>query len=143
MILEVLSYVDVETSILNEDATPKKARRVTFAMYANREDMQDGIAQKVQPSRLFPESFRVTQANGNPVRLRGEYMTFETTPYEIGANVVSKFSTLVLEGENAVEVANGLLKRNNACVVINGKPTIEGFGTKSEPEPEQKMANQE
>lgn len=60
---------------------------------------------------LFYNSLNV----GDPIS--GEIVRFNTTPYEIDGKTVTSFSTVVFEGENALNVANSQLSSHNACVV--------------------------
>lgn len=52
---------------------------------------------------------------GDPIS--GEVVKFNTTPYEIDGKTVTSFSTVVFEGENALNVANSQLSSHNACVI--------------------------
>ena len=53
----------------------------------------------------------------------GVIKQFDTTDYQIDGLVVNKSTIVAFSDENPIDVANKLLERNNACVVVNGKPT--------------------
>jgi hypothetical protein len=125
MFLKVIDSVLIETSNLDGDGNPIPAKKVSFAMFDSREDLTDEIDNGLQKSRLFPQDFAVTTASGSPRVMRGSIKTFETTPYTIGQNTVTKRSVVVFDSESGVEIANAQLKSNGACVVLNGKPTVD------------------
>lgn len=57
-------------------------------------------------------------------RFQGDIYHFETTPYEIGdGREVNKVKIVAFADETPLEIANKLLERNNACVIMNGNPT--------------------
>lgn len=55
----------------------------------------------------------------------GAIHKFTTTDYEIDGRTVNTISVVAMSGENPTDVANAQLARNNACVVLNGKPTVD------------------
>lgn len=55
---------------------------------------------------------------------QGKIIQFETTPYTIDGKEVAKITVCAMADENPIELANAQLKRNNACVLQNGKPTV-------------------
>lgn len=55
----------------------------------------------------------------------GGLHTFETTDYEIDGRVVNSITVVGLADENPLEIANKQLERNSACVIMNGKPTVD------------------
>jgi hypothetical protein len=128
MFLKVIDSVLIETSNLDGEGNSIPAKKVSFVMYDTKEDLQDEIDNGSQKSRLMPQDFATTTASGNPRVMRGKIVEFETTPYTIGQNTVTKRKFVAFESENAVDVCNSLLKSSGACVVLNGVPTVKGIG---------------
>jgi hypothetical protein len=55
----------------------------------------------------------------------GSIHEFKTTPYKIGDNAAEKCTCVAMADENPVEVANNILDRHDACVIVNGVPSID------------------
>lgn len=57
---------------------------------------------------------------------RGSIHHYDTTDYQIGSSgrTVKTITVVALEDENPVVVANKMLENANACVLLNGQPTI-------------------
>ena len=55
----------------------------------------------------------------------GSIMQLETTDYPIGERTVNKITVVAIGEESPTNVANGQLERHQACVVLNGKPTVD------------------
>ena len=55
--------------------------------------------------------------------VEGSIQRMETTGYKIGENTVNHITVVVFAGENPVTVANSNLKRYQASVLVDGKPS--------------------
>lgn len=62
----------------------------------------------------------------------GKISKFDTTPYQIGDNTVDSISCVAMDDENPQQVANDMLERHDACVTVNGKPTVDFAALKAE-----------
>jgi hypothetical protein len=128
MYLQVVNSTQIETSNVDAQGNPTNALQVSFVQYDDKESFEMGIDNGLQTKRLMPLDFATTKlVKGvlEPRTVLGKIQRFETTSYEIAGRSVNHFTLAVFNGENGVELANSRLVRNNACVILNGKPSKE------------------
>lgn len=115
--LEVIASVDVPNEALGFVNTA-----CTFRAVAKNE-LGDGLMQThaLQGVRFFRKGLGPAIGTIMP----GSINQLATTNYKIGDRTVNKITIVAIGEEVPVQLANDRLKEQKACVILNGKPTVE------------------
>ena len=117
MILEL-----IEVTVITNDLNSNLLYSCRFAGYDSVEDLKEGLTNNHFGTRLMNEREAVV---GRKFK-NGDIDQLETTPYPIKGIMVKKCSGVVLgTNEKMVVIINASLARHRACVILNGKPTVE------------------